>query len=68
MALSVRFVKHSKICESMLSTETTSVLDAQMFAYATLDSLLRYDLNLKNMLNQCYGGASVMSLQQLRDH
>lgn len=64
IALGVRFVKDGKICECMLSIEsieTTSALDAETFADTTLDSLLRYDLNPKNMLSQCYDGASVMS-------
>ena len=61
IAIAARYVKNGEICESLLSMETTVFLDAKTFTNKTLETLVKYDINPKNMLSQCYDGASVMS-------
>jgi hypothetical protein len=47
--------------ESLLTMETTEKLDAQTFTDLTLEILNRHRIDPKNMISQCYDGASVMS-------
>lgn len=55
-----RFVRNGKPKESVLSLEYTEELDAQALADVIHSSLVKYGLEPKNILSQCYDGANVM--------
>lgn len=60
ISLAIRYIKNGKPMESVLCLEYTADLDARALASVIHDSLLKYGLEPKYILSQCYDGVNVM--------
>lgn len=61
VSIAVRFISKGKPIEVLLFFETTENVDAATFTKLMIDSLIKYGLDPKKIICQCYDGAAVMN-------